>query len=251
MLLLKYCISDEIRNPEKIKEIMYKANRSHMNFSETAKTKPHYGEEYFDWQKNVGVFGGIVNVDKFKEFIQPEHNVIDFGCGGGFLLSNLDCSGKKGVEINPEARKQASGIGLDVTGNIDDIQDNWADIIVSNNALEHTLRPYDEISGLKSKLKPGGIAVFILPCESLKMRFHEDDINQHLYSWSPGAIGNLFKAAGYEIIESKPWLHKWPIGYKSVYKIFGHRIFDIFCRIWGHVSKNWSQVRVIARRPKA
>lgn len=229
---------------------MYQTNSNHMNASEPERTSPHYGEEYFDWQKNVGAFGGLVNVDKFKEFIHPENNVLDFGCGGGYLLSNLDCRGKKGVEINPEARKQAFELGLDVTGNIDDIPDNWADVIVSNNALEHVLRPYDEILNLKSKLKPNGMAVFILPCETLKMRFHENDINQHLYSWSPGAIGNLFKAAGYEIIESKPWRHKWPVGYKYIYRVLGHKGFDIVCRIWGYLRQDWSQVRVVARRPK-
>ena len=53
--------------------------------------------------KNSAVFGGIANSFKFKKNVKPEYTVIDFGCGGGFLLKNLNCKKKFGIEINTSA----------------------------------------------------------------------------------------------------------------------------------------------------
>lgn len=51
-----------------------------------ASTSTHYDAEYFNWQKNIGAFGGWANSFKFKNSISKSDTVIDFGCGGGFLL---------------------------------------------------------------------------------------------------------------------------------------------------------------------
>ncbi|UCE39033.1 MAG: methyltransferase domain-containing protein, partial [Thermoplasmata archaeon] len=73
--------------------------------------KGRYGKEYFDWQKNIGSFGGLANLFKFKEFINPTDTVVDFGCGGGYLLRNLQCKEKMGIEVNPHARQEAKRNG--------------------------------------------------------------------------------------------------------------------------------------------
>ena len=49
--------------------------------------KEHYDEKYFSWQKLVGQFGGEANKIKFDNFIKENQKVLDFGCGGGYLLS--------------------------------------------------------------------------------------------------------------------------------------------------------------------
>lgn len=74
----------------------------------------HYDEKYFEWQRKVGKFGGIANLFKFEEYIESDSDILDFGCGGGFLLSNIQTSGKKiGVEINPSARDVAKQNGIE------------------------------------------------------------------------------------------------------------------------------------------
>jgi hypothetical protein len=37
----------------------------------------------------------------YAPYIRKTDAVVDFGCGGGFLLDALDCGDKMGVEINP------------------------------------------------------------------------------------------------------------------------------------------------------
>lgn len=209
----------------------------------------HYGEEYFAWQKSIGEFGGWANLTKFQQFISQDNNVLDFGCGGGYLLANLNCRGKIGIEINDVAREQASRLGITTVVAIGDIPDRWADVIISNSALEHTLHPLQVLSALHSKLRPGGLIVVVTPCESVVVRYTESDPNHHLYTWSPQNIGNLFKEAGFQIIESKPYLHRWPPRiYRQVAHYGGRQLFELSCKIWGHINRSISQVRIIARR---
>jgi len=67
----------------------------------------HYDDKYFDWQASMGEFGGWANQSKFAEYISSNSRVLDFGCGGGFLLRSMKCSKKVGVEINPSAVETA------------------------------------------------------------------------------------------------------------------------------------------------
>jgi len=208
----------------------------------------HYDKAYFNWQNDIGEFGGWISADVFKDFIKEKHNVIDFGCGGGYLLKNIKCAGKIGIEINDEALKVARGNNITVLKTVDEVEDNWADVIISNNALEHTRNPLLELKKLNKKLKKGGKIVSVVPCESIFYKYKPNDINRHLYSWSPMALGNLFDEAGFKVIEVKPYLHKWPPRYKLIYKLFGKRIFNIFCRIYARVENSWHQVRIIAEK---
>ena len=70
-------------------------------------SKHHYDEKYFEWQSNVGIFGALANRIKFEELIQKNQKVLDFGCGGGYMLSTFKEIEKYGVEINDVARSEA------------------------------------------------------------------------------------------------------------------------------------------------
>ena len=62
---------------------------------------------------------------------------------------------KAGMEINPEARKVCAEFKLTVYAEKSEIPDGHFDIIISNHALEHCARPFDEILGLKSEVELG------------------------------------------------------------------------------------------------
>ncbi len=123
----------------------------------------HYNQDYFDWQKNIGAIGGYANLFKFTKYINTNDNVIDFGCGGGFLINNISCKNKIGTEINDFARENAKRNGILVYKYSNEVEDNWADVITSNHALEHTFQPLDELKVLYKKLKKDGrIILFCL-----------------------------------------------------------------------------------------
>ena len=147
-------------------------------------TADHYDASCFAWQKEIGAFGGVANKIKFEEFIKPTDRALDFRCGGGFLLANLRCAERLGIEINEAARANARKLGV--------------------NAV---------------------------PCDTLKMKYQANEINQHLHSWGPLNLRNLFKHAGFEAVSLVGW-----------------RAFHALCRLYARWGDAWFQTRVIARR---
>lgn len=208
----------------------------------------YYDESYALYQIPIGEFGGWANLTKFQKYIREGFNVLDFGCGGGFLLKNIKCKGKIGVEVNESARRQAKAINIKVVASIDEVEDNWADLVISNHSLEHTLHPLKALQQLYMKLKKGGQIVFVVPCESVSHRYRPNNVDRHLYSWSPMSLGNLFREAGFHIEESKSYIHKWPPFYRAIAKFGGRFVFEIACRIYGQIERSWFQVIVVAKK---
>jgi SAM-dependent methyltransferase len=220
----------------------------------------HYNSadgRYFRWQSSIGEFGGWANLTKFTDYITPDSRVLDFGCGGGYLLQNITCRQKLGIEVGEAARKEARSRNIDVVASTDEVRDEWADVIISNSALEHCLHPLQELEALRPKVVPGGRVVFVVPCESIRYKYKAGDINHHLYTWSPMCLGNLFTEAGFDVEECKPHLHLWPpFVYRSLARAGGRPLFDLGCRAWARLTY-WGlipngvslRVRVVARRP--
>jgi SAM-dependent methyltransferase len=218
----------------------------------------HYDKAYFDWQRAIGEFGAKANLFRFAPHIRPEDNVLDFGCGGGYLLAELKCKNKLGIEINKDARTAAGRLGIQTVGSTDEVPDCWASVIVSNSALEHTENPIAELRKLLPKLIPGGKIVCCLPHETLSWAYLPCDINQHLYTWSPMCAGNLFVAAGFNVQEVLATKRVWPPGYRTIHSIVGPSFFVVVCGIYRLLRVALSplkplpvdgQVVVIALRP--
>lgn len=211
----------------------------------------HYNSDYFKWQSKSGSLGAWANAHKFKNSITRSSTVVDFGCGGGFLLANLDCARTIGIEPNPCAIRSVRSFGIECYQSpneaLDELGDNVADIIISNHALEHTLNPLQELKNLKPLLKTGGIIHFFVPCDSIRYRYNSKDINNHLFSWSPQNLGNLFTEAGFRIEYVRPYVHKWPPFHQSLMKL-GWPLFNLLCRIYGHLDRSWFQVEIKARK---
>jgi len=208
----------------------------------------HYGKKYFEWQSSIGEFGGWANLTKFNKYINENDIVLDFGCGGGYLLENILCNKKIGIEVNPNAIKEAREKGIEVFEDISKVPNNSIDVIISNHALEHVREPLKSLIELKDKLKKDGKVVFVVPCESISKSFDPENVNYHLYSWSPVCLGNLFTEAGYKVVESKPYIHKWPPKYKTIAKYGGRKLFNFLSKIYARLERSWFQVRVVATK---
>ncbi len=206
-----------------------------------------YNQEYFDWQRTVGEFGGKANHFKFATHVKPTDIVLDFGCGGGYLLKNLECAQRIGVEINPVAAQTAIENGVECHPSLDTVQDGLINIAISNHALEHGQRPFDTLRYLRKKLKPNGLLVIVVPCEATTLSFDPKDTNQHIYTWNPQLMGNLAQQAGYIVESVSPIHHKWPTNFLQLQKHFGWGIFHFIARLKGKSKKNDFQVKLVAR----
>ena len=206
----------------------------------------HYDEDYFNWQREIGEFGGEANVFKFQEFIKETDNVVEFGCGGGYLLDKINCQKKIGIEVNPDARRQCDDNNITCYENSDPIEDGWADVIISNSVLEHVPNPLETIHNLHRILREGGHIVFVVPHEKSRWKYAPNDINQHLYTWSPMALGNLFNLAGYSVDKVEIINHVWiPRYYTQLRKIFGKGVFNMVCGIYARLGGGlWKPLRI-------
>ena len=208
--------------------------------------KKFYDSKYFEYQKSRGEFGGFVNQMIFRDYINENDEVLDFGCGGGFLLKNLNCKKRIGVEINPNAASLARENGVEIFMSIEEVPENLVDVIISFHALEHTHNPLNELQGLYKALKKGGKIVMVVPCESIRRKFKKDDIDQHLFTWSPMNIGNIMTLVGFEVSEVKPYYYQWIVSKRPIIvKLFGWKVYHFCCKLYGYLGPIY-QVKIVA-----
>jgi len=193
-----------------------------------------YGSKYWDFQKNIGAapIHSKIQIDKFQKYIKQTDKVLDFGCGGGYTLKQISCGEKFGVEVNDYAIKSAIENGITVKKDLNDFEDNFFDVVISNSALEHVTNPYEVLKNCLRVLKKGGLLILSVPHEELSYAFKENDINQHLYTWSPMCIGNLVKYSGFNLIEIKIVKTKQPPFVNSIYKFAGLKGVMVVGRIY-------------------
>ncbi len=180
----------------------------------------YYDEKYWEYQSEIGKIGGVLNKFKFEDYITPTDTVLDFGCGGGFLLDSLKASRKIGFEINKSAAQHARTLGIEIYDDFENMSDESVDTIISNHALEHVPDPITSLKQLFRILKQGGRIVVVLPCEQptdQEFLYKKDDINQHLYTWCPQSFGNLLNFVGFNVESCQPLRHTWTPDYKTAY----------------------------------
>ena len=210
-------------------------------------SEQYYDQDYFEWQKRIGTFGGLANKFKFEPFISPTDHILDFGCGGGYLLKNLECAIRSGIDINPAAREIAEQNGVTVYASIDDVPSDYADVVICHNVLEHLECPLHDVRAVLPKVKPGGRAVFVILNQMPWEKYVANDINRHLYTWNPMTLGTLLEVAGFVNVQVDVIRHMWPPNYLEVYERWGQRIFDLICRMRARRKQNY-QIRAVAER---
>ncbi len=208
----------------------------------------HYDEAYFSWQKTDGELGAVLDQWKFAPYLSAGDVVLDFGCGGGYLLAALNCGERYGIEVNAAAHSEAQK-RIVVYSSVEDLPVGVRfDKIISNHALEHVENPLEVLRRLRERLKPRGLAIFVVPAEAWYQHRSYDpgDINQHLYTWTPLLLGNLFARAGYDVEAVQTLCHSWLPKVKISSRLLPRAVFDVGCRLYAFV-RGYRQLRLLAR----
>jgi SAM-dependent methyltransferase len=190
------------------------------------------GDDYFEWQREIGRLGAELNRWKVEDYIAPHDIVLDFGCGGGYLLGSLPAARKLGVEVSAQAREVARQNGLEVYSCLGDLGDACVDVVISHAALDHVLSPFTELKEMARVLKPGGRLVIWTPIDDWRdRRSRANDPNYRLFTWTPPLMRNLLEEAGFQVVESTVVTRAWSLRFTRYRYRFPRLVFDLVCRV--------------------
>lgn len=209
----------------------------------------YYNKKYFAWQKKAGLYGAQQDLWMYEQFIKTEDKVLDFGCGGGYMLEKLNCKARYGVDINSQARDEAEKKGIRVFEKLEDIDSNVKfDVILFHHTLEHLENPAATLKELKKYLKKEGLLICVVPIDDwrIEKKYKKDDINRHLYTWTPLILGNLFVHCGYKIQNIEIIERAWIPLSRFYYSFIPKSIYNFFSRLWSKLMLS-RQIRIIAQ----
>ncbi len=224
-----------------------------LSVAETGSVGRYYvggqGAAYYEYQRHTGDLGATLNRWKFQDHIRPADVVVDFGCGGGGLLANLPGATKVGIDANPHAREASRMRGVEAVAATGDLGDGFADVVISNHALEHTLSPLEELRELRRILKSTGKLVLWLPLEDWRQPHHKlrgRDANHHLYGWTPLLLTNLLAEAGFVTEHCQVVTSAWPGRFTKYLHRLPGPIWKGVCRVFSFLKRR-RQLMAVAR----
>jgi SAM-dependent methyltransferase len=205
------------------------------------------GAEYFAWQRQGADLSGSLSAKWYQPYVKAGDRVLDFGCGGGFILKHVEDVERIGVEVNPNAHAQCRANGIEIYSALSEVPGDF-DMVMSNHCLEHVPYPIQAIRELGTKLKPDGKMVLILPLEDWRVqRTYRKTIDNHLYGWTPLLLGNTLVEAGLEPVNIRIFTHAFPPRFRSYYRFLPGFVFDALCTVFAVVRKR-RQIVAVARR---
>lgn len=149
--------------------------------------------------------------------------ILEVGCGQGIFSARLMKDGVEtwGVEPNIVSAKMASKklfkvLTETLDGALSELPDNYFDVIIFNDVLEHLLYPWEDLKRVKSKLIMEGIVVSSIP----NVRYSKNLFNllfkknwkytengildiTHFRFFTKKSIKTLYKKSGYTVHKIK------------------------------------------------
>lgn len=209
------------------------------------------GESYFARQNEAADDGGILKARPFAPYMAKHHEVLDFGCGGGWLIKHLDVQRRVGVEPNTVAHPICEQNGVEVHEDIESLNGQQFDRIISNHCLEHVPCPLETLNSLSKLLKKDGQLLLMLPVDDWRSQrdFSGRDKDHHLHTWTPRLIANTLVDAGFETEKVRIVTHAWPWKWRTFNRLLPTPLFDLLCGSWSIFMRR-RQLFAIASRIK-
>ncbi len=204
-------------------------------------------------------------MDEILEFVEPNGNFLDIGCGWGAFLDNAKSRGfsPRGIEMTRKCVSFANEkLNIKVTN--DQFEDTHFDdeslsVVSMNHVFEHLPYPLDALNKLFRVLKPGGMFCGIVPniesyvSKQLTEEWYWLDPNFHYVHYSPKTIKKQLENAGF--IVERLYTITGDYGQQNVRKEF-EKTLDFtdsdFQEMLEKVEKNGEgeEIRFFARKPK-
>ena len=157
----------------------------------------------------------------FQAQINPEHTVLELGCGYGHFINNVQARRRIALDQWADApRYLRDGVEAHV-GNVNDlsfVEDQSVDFAFASNLFEHV--PQEDfalvLDQLRRKLKPGGSLNLLQPNYRFAYREYFDDYT-HRTVYSHLSLRDFLEANSYEVFDCIPRF--MPLTIKSRFKV--------------------------------
>lgn len=174
-----------------------------------------------DYENKSDIYYSKTRYEMLKYLPDNPKRVMDVGCGRGTFAAVVKEKTKAevwGLEyMASEAREAEKVIDKVFSGpcenNIDQLPDNYFDVVYFNDVLEHLIDPYLVVEKFKKKLAPDGIVISSIP----NLRYHnalwslmfKKDFkykgsgvmdHTHLRFFTQKSIRRMFEEKGYEVV---------------------------------------------------
>jgi 2-polyprenyl-3-methyl-5-hydroxy-6-metoxy-1,4-benzoquinol methylase len=161
-----------------------------------------------------------VRVEMLKYLPPQAKKILDIGCGNGSfaeVIKSMNQAEVWGIELMlDEAEKAKLVLDKIFAGPcedfIDDLPNNYFDVIYCNDVLEHLVDPYDVLKKLHSKLVNGGVVISSIP----NVRYHNTFIKTiihkdwkyedhgvmdftHMRFFTQKSIQRMYEEAGFSV----------------------------------------------------
>jgi len=179
---------------------------------------------YREWLKKISLEGYYSSKNIFKKLIshllvrnfmivlpkEKKGRLLDIGCGSGEFLNQMKIFGWEvwGVEISREAADTGNKRGLNIfCGELGgaDFPDNFFDVVVLSQSLEHVYSPGSYLGEIHRILKPEGKLIIGVPniecveSKIFKENWHGLDVPRHLYFFTVVTLKSYLEKYGFEV----------------------------------------------------
>jgi 2-polyprenyl-3-methyl-5-hydroxy-6-metoxy-1,4-benzoquinol methylase len=155
-------------------------------------------------------------LERLQQHAPGAKRLLDYGCGGGFLLRAARERGFDaiGFDVGAEARRACRAQGLAVTGDPSELAPASFDVIVLHHVFEHLPDPGKTLRDLRRLLAPRGVLFLEVPnATSLRARLASPWLARrlrlderyrafpiHLWYFEPATLARLLRTTGFESI---------------------------------------------------
>ncbi len=175
-----------------------------------------YGCHTATYARDVGSVAWNIHrlMVRYLDF-KPGLRLLDYGCGGGSILFELqklgwDC---EGYDIGPAALASSRALGLKVTSDLAALGTGRFDAVTMSHVIEHLGDPLDTLRGIGPLLAPGGRLFITTPNTAslrarlsaplLSTRLNFDERYRafpiHLFYYTPRTLPAMIAKAGFEM----------------------------------------------------
>jgi len=198
-------IQENPRLTQKSFDEFYKTGHTKLIFGENKPTENIFLDQYFHSQTIYRY------MEKFFHKNPADMFVLEVGCGAGGILAYFADRGCRvtGVDLDDDCiRYGREKYSLDLRrGTLAECSfERKPDVVILSHVLEHFLRPYKELTLIRSLINTGGLVYIEIPGVK-NMTFIHNDLNflrflnfAHTYHFTLTTLKNILGKAGFEII---------------------------------------------------